>query len=84
MRYLEPLLFPVAIFVVLYVAYFIWRNKIKENKTYAVLINSISIVLCLILLFDAIKRERSSFILFLLLLLGIAGKKLIDQTKKST
>jgi len=82
MIFREPLLFALVIFVVLYIAYFIWGNKFKRYRGYAILLNCISIVLCVILLFDAIKKGRNAFILILLLLLGISVKKLIDETKK--
>ena len=75
------MLIPLAIFVVLYFAYFISRNKFRKYKGYGVLLNCVSIVLCLVLLFDAIKRG-SAFILILLLMLGISVRKLVDETKK--
>ena len=78
----QDIFLPVAIFVVLYIAYFILGKKLKGNKVYAILLNCISIVLCLVLIFDAIKRGSNAFILILLLMLGISVKKLIDETKK--
>lgn len=78
----DPLFIPVAIFLVLYIAYFIWANKLKRYKIYGVLINWVAIVVCLVLIFDAIKKGRNSFFLILLLMLGISIKKLIDETKK--
>lgn len=80
MIFQELLLIALGIFVVLYIAYFIGVNKLRKNKVYALLLNCVSIVLCLVLLFDAIKEGRSAFILILLLLLGV--KKLIEETKK--
>jgi len=79
---LQDLFIPVAIFVVLYIAYFIFGRKLRTNKVYAILLNCVSIVLCLVLIFDAIKKGRNSFILILLLMLGIGVKRLIDETKK--
>ena len=78
----QDLFIPVAIFVVLYIAYFILGKKLRGNKKYAILLNCVGIVLCLILIFDAIKSGRNAFILILLLLLGISVKKLIDETRK--
>jgi uncharacterized membrane protein YoaK (UPF0700 family) len=78
----QDLFIPVAIFVVLYIAYFILRKKLRKYKGYAILLNCVGIVLCLVLIIDAIKNGRNAFILFLLLLLGISVKRLIDETKK--
>jgi hypothetical protein len=78
----QDLFIPFAIFAVLFLAYFIFGKKLSGNKTYAIVINCVGIVLCLILIFDAFKKGRNAFILFLLLLLGISIKKLIDETKK--
>jgi len=78
----QDLLIPAAIFVVLYIAYFILGKKLRGNKVYAILLNCVSIVLCLVLIFDAIIKGRNGFILILLLMLGIGVKKLIDETKK--
>ena len=70
----QDLFIPFAIFAVLYIAYFIFGKKLSGKKTYAILINCVSIVLCLVLIIDAIKNGRNAFILFLLLLLGISEK----------
>jgi hypothetical protein len=78
----QDLFIPFAIFAVLYIAYFIFGKKLSGNKRYAILLNCVSIVLCLVLIIDAIKNGRNAFILFLLLLLGVSVKRLIDETKK--
>jgi len=82
MIFLEPLLIPLAIFVVLYIAYFTLGNGLRRYKVYPILPNYVVIVLCLLLIVDAIKEGRNSFILILLLLLGVSIRKRIDETKK--
>jgi hypothetical protein len=79
---LETLLIALVIFLSLYLAYFIFRNSLKGNKVYPILINCIALGLCLILIFDAIKKGSNAFIFILLLMLGISVKKLIDETRK--
>ena len=79
---LEPLFIALLIFFSLYLAYFTFRNKFRGNKVYSILINCIATVLCLILIFDAIKKGSNAFIFILLLMMGISVKKLIDETKK--
>ena len=78
----QNIFIPFAIFAVLYLAYFIFGKKLTGKRTYAILINCVSIVLCLVLIIDAVKNGRNAFILFLLLLMGISVKRLIDETKK--
>jgi len=82
MTFLESLLIALGIFIVLYIAYFIGARKLGKYKTYPILLNCVSIVLCVVLIFDAINRGRDAFILFLLLLLALSIKKLIDETKR--
>ena len=78
----QDLFIPFAIFAVLYIAYFLFGKKLSGNKTYAIVLNCVGIVLCLVLIIDAIQKGRNAFILFLLLLLGISIKRLIDATSK--
>ena len=76
------MLIALGIFAILYIAYFIGANKLRNYKMYGIFLNSVSIVLCLVLIFDAFNKGNDAFILVLLLLLGIAVKRLINGNKK--
>ena len=78
----ESLIIALGIFVVLYIAYLILSNRLKKYKLYTILVNCLSIVLCLVLIIDALNRGSSAFIFILLLMLAISVKKLIDESKK--
>ena len=82
MTFLESILIAIGIFIVLYTAYLIGTKKLGKYKIYPILLNCVSIVICVVLIFDAINRGREAFILFLLLLLGLSVKKLLDETKR--
>ena len=77
---LATLLIALVIFLSFYLAYFIFRNKLKGKKAYPILINCIVAVLFFILILDAIKNGSKVFIL--LLMMAISVKKLIDEIKK--
>ena len=80
MIFLKSFFIALGIFIVLYVVYLILAAELKKYKTYNILLNGISVVLCSVLIFDAINTGRNAFILVLLLLLGVSIRKIINDT----